>query len=98
MATDVEFEIIEKVSEAVRSRAAYEVLEDLVRDLSVSHRDLEIWMACDMFRRDRKEVAEEFQVKQNNLDLIVFRVRNKLKKLGPALHRRHAARLFHEVA
>lgn len=84
--------------ESVRSRAAYEVLEDLVRDLSVSHRDLEIWMACDMFRRDRKEVAEEFQVKPNNLDLIVFRVRNKLKKLGPALHRRHAARLFHEVA
>ena len=84
--------------EAVRNRAAYAVLEDLVKDRSVSRRDLEVWAACDMFRRDRAELAEEFGVTSNNLDQIVFRVRNTLKKLGPALHRRHAARLFHEAA
>ena len=84
--------------EAVRNRAAYEVLVDLVKDRSVSRRDLEIWAACDMFRRDRAELAEEFGVTSNNIDQIAFRVRNKLKKLGPALHRRHAARLFHEAA
>ena len=84
--------------EAVRNRAAYAVLEDLVKDHSVSRRDLEVWAACDMFRRDRAELAEEFGVTSNNLDQIVFRVRNTLKKLGPALHRRHAARLFHEAA
>ena len=82
----------------MRNRAAYAVLEDLVKDRSVSRRDLEVWAACDMFRRDRAELAEEFGVTSNNLDQIVFRVRNTLKKLGPALHRRHAARLFHEAA
>ena len=46
--------------EAVRNRAAYAVLEDLVKDRSVSRRDLEVWAACDMFRRDRAELAEEF--------------------------------------
>ena len=44
-------------------------------------------------RRDRAEVAEEFGVTSNNLDQIVFRVRNKLKKLGPALQRDRTSRL-----
>ena len=83
--------------ESVSARAAYKVLEDLVADLSVSRRDMQIWMACDMLRRDRAELAAEFGVKPNALDQVIFRVRNKLRKFGPALHRRHAARLFYEA-
>lgn len=83
--------------ESVRYRAGYKVLEDLVAELSVSRRDMQIWMACDMFRRDRAELAEKFDVKPNNLDQVIFRVRHKIRKFGPALHRRHEARLFYEA-
>ena len=78
----------------IKYEAAYLVLSDLVK----STRDLEIWMAKVMDCRDRYEIAEQFGVTPNNLDQIVYRVNGKLRKFGPALHRKHTRRLFHAAA
>jgi len=82
----------------VNYKAAYAVLADMVKSRSVSRRDLEIWVNCIMYRRDRSEVAREFGVKPNHLDQIVHRVKEILRIVGPRLHRTHALGLFHEAA
>ena len=82
----------------IKYKAAYAVLSDLVEYHSVSTRDLEIWMAKVMDCRERYEIAEKFGVTPNNIDQIVYRVNGKLRKFGPALHRKHTRRLFHAAA
>ena len=82
----------------VSYRAAYAVLADIAKEYSISRRDLGIWMACIMYNRDRREVAEMFEVTKNNLEQIIHRVKDKLETHGPALHRKHFRRLFHDAA
>ena len=82
----------------IKYEAAYAVLSDLVKYHLVSTRDLEIWMAKVMDCRERYEIAEKFGVTPNNIDQIVYRVNGKLRKFGPALHRKHTRRLFHAAA
>ena len=82
----------------IKYEAAYAVLSDLIKYHSVSQRDLEIWMAKVMDCRDRYEISERFGVTPNNIDQIVYRINGKLRKFGPALHRKHTRRLFFHVA
>ena len=82
----------------IKYKAAYAVLSDLVKYHSVSMRDLEILKADVMYCRDRCEIAERFNVTQNNIGQIVFKVNGKLSKFGPALHRKHTRRLFNVAA
>ena len=82
----------------IKYKAAYAVLDDLVKCHSVSERDLAIWMARVMYDREGREVAGQFGVEPNNIHQIVYRVKGKLSKFGPALHLKHTRRLFNAVA
>ncbi len=82
----------------IKYEAAYAVLADLVKHHSVSKRDLEIWMDRIMYGRESREVAGDLGMMPNNVDQVVHRVKGKLHKSGPALHRKHTRRLFNSAA
>lgn len=78
--------------------AARAVLGDLHLHHDVSRRDIEVYTACAMYRRDISEVAEEFGITYNHACQIVHKVNAALKKFGPQAFRRIRRRLFLEAA
>ena len=81
----------------IQWRAALSVLDELHRHHNVSDLAISIFLECVVYRRDRREVSEEYGLKRNATDQLLHRLDRKLRKCGPAIFAQKEKELFFEA-
>ncbi len=73
----------EEFDHEILSRALVRALETLKEEQDISRRNLEIYICRKKYDMPAKEVATKFNIKANNVDQIVSRVKALVEKHGP---------------